>query len=110
MKAERAFTVATLAERWDCSEGVIRKLIKDGELGCFRPGTLIRIPAEEVRRFESQNTPSSASEAATPVCGETTTASATAFGYTRPTGLERRRKLGAAGQGGTVQRGPWAGS
>lgn len=55
----RAFTVATLAAEWECSEGVIRKAIADGELGCFRLGTLIRIPVEEVRRFECQNIPSS---------------------------------------------------
>ncbi|WP_155262905.1 helix-turn-helix domain-containing protein [Sphingomonas segetis] len=58
----RAYTVATLADAWECSEGVIRKLIATGELGCFRLGTLIRIPAEEVQRFECQSLPSSASE------------------------------------------------
>jgi excisionase family DNA binding protein len=67
----RAYTVASLAEEWECSEGVIRKAIRDGELGCFRLGTLIRIPAEEVRRFECQNIPSSDSEADTPLSGET---------------------------------------
>jgi excisionase family DNA binding protein len=55
----RAFTVASLAAEWECSEGVIRKAIADGRLGCFRLGTLIRIPAEEVKRFECQNTQSS---------------------------------------------------
>lgn len=54
----RAYTVASLADAWGCSEGVIRKAIANGELGCFRLGTLIRIPAEEVRRFECQNLPS----------------------------------------------------
>jgi excisionase family DNA binding protein len=61
----KAFTVAALAEEWECSEGVIRKMIADGRLACFRLGTLIRIPAEEVRRFECQNIPSSD-------CGEDT--------------------------------------
>jgi len=32
----RAFTVATLAQEWECSEGVVRKMIANGELGCFR--------------------------------------------------------------------------
>lgn len=51
----RAYTVATLAAEWDCSEGAIRKLIAQERLGCFRIGTLIRIPVEEARRFECQN-------------------------------------------------------
>lgn len=42
----RAHTVASLAAEWQCSEGVIRKAIATGELGCFRLGTLIRFPAE----------------------------------------------------------------
>jgi excisionase family DNA binding protein len=67
----RAYTVATLAEAWECSEGVIRKLIAHGELGCFRLGALIRIPAEEVERFECQNLPSSGSEARGPQSGAT---------------------------------------
>ena len=62
----KAYTVASLAAEWDCSEGVIRKAINDGRLGCFRLGTLIRIPAEEVRRFECQNTASSGSGGGSP--------------------------------------------
>lgn len=58
-RAMAAYTVASLADEWQCSEGVIRKAISNGELGCFRLGTLIRIPVEEVRRFECQNIPSS---------------------------------------------------
>ncbi len=42
----RAFTVASLAREWECSEGAIRKRIATGEIGCFRIGTLIRIPAQ----------------------------------------------------------------
>ena len=63
----RPFSVPQVAERWGCSEGLVRKLIRSGELACFRPGTLIRIAAAEVERFECQqqtiNTQSSASEA-----------------------------------------------
>ena len=51
--AERPYTVATLAERWQCSDQHIRDLIHKGELSCFRAGRLIRIPASEVERFES---------------------------------------------------------
>jgi len=55
----RAYTVASLAAEWDCSESVIRKQIRDGELGCFRLGALIRIPIEEARRFECRSIQSS---------------------------------------------------
>jgi excisionase family DNA binding protein len=106
----RAYTVASLAQEWECSEGVIRKAIADGRLGCFRLGTLIRIPAEEVRRFECQNTPSRDSAAPTQSSGETRPESATACGYTRPTGLERKLRRGEAGTRGAVHPGPWAGS
>lgn len=50
----RPFSVPQLAHRWGCSEGLIRKMIRDGRLQCFRPGTLIRISAAEVERFECQ--------------------------------------------------------
>lgn len=49
----RPYSVAQLAERWGCSGNVVRKLINQGELRCFRIGTLIRIPAAEVARFET---------------------------------------------------------
>jgi excisionase family DNA binding protein len=76
----RAFTVASLAAEWECSEGVIRKAIRDGELGCFRLGTLIRIPAEEVRRFECSNLPSSDCEADTLSSGATKTGKRRRYG------------------------------
>jgi excisionase family DNA binding protein len=44
----RAFSVKTLAARWSCSEGLVRKLIATGELKSFKYGNLIRIPAEAV--------------------------------------------------------------
>jgi excisionase family DNA binding protein len=106
----RAFTVASLAQEWDCSEGAIRKLVATGALGSFRVGTLIRIPAAEVERYECQNTPSSDSAAASLSSGERE-ASESGSGYMRPTGLALRRKLGKDGEaGGTVHLGPWGGS
>jgi len=51
---ERPYSVAQLAERWDCSEGLVRKLIRGGKLASFRLGTLTRVPAAEVARFEAQ--------------------------------------------------------
>ena len=47
------FTVASLAKRWGCSEVHVRNLINKGELRSFRlGGKLIRIPADEVARWE----------------------------------------------------------
>ena len=107
----RTYTVASLADEWQCSEGVIRKAIANGELGCFRLGTLIRIPAEEVARFECQNTRSSASEADMQSSIETTQDNGTESGFERPTVLGLKRKQGAGGRrAATVHHGPWAGS
>jgi len=50
----RPLSVPQLAARWGCSDGLIYKLIKDGRLQCFRPGSLIRISMVEVERFEGQ--------------------------------------------------------
>lgn len=52
----RPYSIAQLAERWGCSDSMIRKLINQGQLGCFRIGALIRIPASEVVRFEEATT------------------------------------------------------
>ena len=102
------FTVSTLAEHWRCSEGSVRNLIRSGQLGCFRLGTLIRIPAEEVERFQA--TASSASRADIPLSGETMEESATVTAFERPTALELKVKQGGFGRQGTVRTGPWAGS
>jgi excisionase family DNA binding protein len=49
----KPFSVRTLSERWDCSPGFIYKRLKAGELRAFRiGGQLLRIPAEEVNRWE----------------------------------------------------------
>ena len=104
----RAFTVATLAREWECSEGLIRKLVASGELRCFRLGNLIRISAEEVERF--QTTQSSGSGGDTQSSGETTKASGTVTALPRPTALALKLKQGGFGRKDTVRTGPWAGS
>lgn len=48
----RPYTVAALAERWQCSEQSIREIIRRKELPCFRAGRLIRIPAAAVTGYE----------------------------------------------------------
>jgi excisionase family DNA binding protein len=106
---KRAYTVASLAGEWECSEGVIRKLIADGRLAHFRVGILIRIPAEEVRRFECQNIPSNDSAAASQSSIETQQDDDIESAYEPPIALGLKRRLGAGGrQGATVHRGPWA--
>ena len=52
-----AFSPKTLGTRWGCSAETVRQMVKRGELTSFRAGPkLIRIPAQEVERFECQNT------------------------------------------------------
>src|SRR3546814_20892325 len=48
----RPYSVPQLAERWGCSDSMIRKLINEGELQSFRIGWLIRIRAAEAERYE----------------------------------------------------------
>lgn len=103
----RAYTVASLAQEWECSEGVIRKLVASGALGSFRIGTLIRIPADEVQRFECQNIASNDSAAASPSSGEMPRESDTERPLGRPIGLEQRRRPGNGGASATVLSGPW---
>jgi len=46
------FSVRTLAQRWTCSETLVRKLVARGELESFRHGNLIRIPVATVLQRE----------------------------------------------------------
>ena len=49
----RPYTVKSLAERWDCSEEHIRKLVRSGKLPAFSlGGKLIRIAVEDVGLWE----------------------------------------------------------
>ena len=57
------FSPETLANRWGCSSETVRQMCRRGDLGYFRLGKLIRIPANEVDRVECQNTGSSSTEA-----------------------------------------------
>lgn len=95
------FTVRSLAERWHCSEGVVRKAIDDGRLNPFRIGVLIRIPVAEVERFEqcqkSQNTASNDSEEDTRSSIMTKQAPAAVAGSTRVIGRAPRRKRETSG-------------
>lgn len=57
----RPYSVSQLADRWDCSPSMIRKLIGAGRLTKFNIGVLIRISAAEVERFECQQNLTTAS-------------------------------------------------
>lgn len=100
-----AFTVPSLASRWDCSEGLIRKMIDRGELRSFRLGILIRVPADEVERIECQNhTPSSVSGEDLPSSGMNR-GSADAAPSTPTIGRARRRRLAPSGAPAVMSRG-----
>ena len=68
----RAYTVATLADRWCVSTDTVYAMIHAGRLNAFRfGGKLYRIRPEEVERFEcqSQDTPSNDTETPSPSSG-----------------------------------------
>ncbi len=50
----KPYSVRTLAERWGCSQGAVRQLIRSGEVASFTIGKLVRIPNCEVERYECQ--------------------------------------------------------
>ena len=52
MSGLKPYSTQTLAERWGCHPRTVRELIRKGELRPFRIGALVRIPAEEVERYE----------------------------------------------------------
>ena len=107
MEAGLAYTVADLAQRWQCGESTVRNLIRRNELATFRIGTLIRISVDEVERFECQNTQCSDSEADTLSSGERT---ASEGGERSMPKIDRARKPRPAGYGkqATIHHGPWA--
>ncbi|PHQ63064.1 MAG: hypothetical protein COC10_08170 [Sphingobium sp.] len=47
------YSVKSLAERWECSESMIRKLIKNGALRHFTIGKMVRIPQASVEDYEA---------------------------------------------------------
>lgn len=102
----KPFTASTLAARWECSEGLIYKMIAQGRLRSFRIGTLIRISQEEVERFECS--PCSGSEEDLPKSGETVTENDTAEPWTPQIGKGRKRKPVGFGLRDNVASGPWA--
>ena len=105
-RPDRPYSPQTLAERWGCAEGTVRKAIARGELSTFRIGTLIRISAAEVERFECQNTPCNDSEADLHSFGARME-SADAGRSTPQIDRARKPKHAAFGKLATVHRGAW---
>lgn len=105
------FSVGQLADRWGCSEGLVRKLIRNGDLQCFRPGALIRISVEEVERYECQNHSQSRNlaRASQSSGGKTaeTARNVVVSDSPRQIGPAPKRKPASAGKGATIHHGPW---
>lgn len=105
----RPFTVPALAERWECSEGLIRKMIASGELFSFRIGVLIRIPLSEVERVECQSRTASNDSGEDMPSSGTTAELGDAAGSTPRIGRARKPRPGSSGSTGIVHHGPWGG-
>lgn len=57
------YSPRTLAERWGCSEAHVRAMVRNGKLKSFSlGGKLIRITAEEVRKWETNQSLSGTEE------------------------------------------------
>jgi excisionase family DNA binding protein len=114
----RPYSIAQLADRWGCSDSMIRKLINQGELQTFRIGALIRISAAEVERYEkcpaepTSPIPSNDSGEALPSSGENQPKAESDTGGSshRKIGRAPRRKPAPSGKGPTIVRGPWGAS
>lgn len=115
----RPFSVPQLADRWGCSEGLVRKLIRDEQLQCFRPGALIRISAAEVERYECQKhhqsspTRSRGSPGDSSSCGGRTAArgrNVVVSSSPHKIGPAPKPKLASAGTPAEIVRGPWDGA
>jgi excisionase family DNA binding protein len=51
---DRPYTPETLAERWACTPDHIRRMCRRGDLTFFKIGSHIRIPFDEVERYEKE--------------------------------------------------------
>lgn len=100
----RPYSPETLAAHWGCSAEKIRIMCKRGELGSFRLGKLIRIPAAEVERYECQITGSSDTEESSASPTQMTSEDAFASRLARMTGGSRRLALVTSGAPETPPR------
>jgi excisionase family DNA binding protein len=102
-----AYSVARLAERWDCSQAKIYAMIKRGELIGFRLGTTIRISAKEVESFECSPMMCNATAEPSPLSGEMKPEPVAAAASMPKIERARRPRPAAFGKPATVIRGQW---
>lgn len=50
----RVFKISDIAERWECSEHHVRKVIESGELRAFRIGKLWRVRLDAIDEYEAR--------------------------------------------------------
>ncbi|WP_323132806.1 helix-turn-helix domain-containing protein [Sphingobium lactosutens] len=110
------YSVQRLAERWECSPSMIRKLIDQGKLEVFYLGNLIRISAAEVEQYECRkvtHTPSRNSEEDSPSSGGKQKTEDSPKGVVvnspRRIGRAPRRRPETSGREPTIVHGPWGG-
>jgi len=48
---ERCYSVESAAEILDCSEQAIRNWVRDGVIGYYKYGRMVRIPESEIRKL-----------------------------------------------------------
>lgn len=54
MQPREVYTIAQLAQRWQCSADVIYDMVRRGDIKSFRIGTAIRFTAEAVAEYENR--------------------------------------------------------
>ena len=54
MQSRDIYTIAQLAQRWQCSPDAIYDMVRRGDLNSFRVGTAIRFTAEAVAEYEKR--------------------------------------------------------
>ena len=54
MQARDIYTIAQLAQRWQCSPDAIYDMVRRGDIKSFRVGTAIRFTAEAVAEYEKR--------------------------------------------------------
>lgn len=95
--SDRPYSIATLAERWGCSDDVVRRLVSQGHLQSFRVGALIRVSAAEVERYECKGSALQDTGASLSL-SSTTTKDDTAVRSTREMWRQRGLKLATSSE------------
>jgi excisionase family DNA binding protein len=49
------YTIKGAAQQFNCSQSMVKKLIRNGEIRTYKLGTLVRIPREEIERIKNKN-------------------------------------------------------